>query len=100
MIDQPLFTSEAVTVAPKDTAYWYVSGLLGPYYCNSELLCGGRESAIEVLDIIDTYGKIRDKLPQILVPKLIQIYDESEIYRGVVDELVTIIRNIPDLNAI
>jgi orotate phosphoribosyltransferase len=89
-----------VQVAPENAPFWYVSGLLGPYYVNSESLCGGRSNALEVLSIIDDNLEKRERLASILVPKLQSIYDQSSIYRDVIDQLTDIARNIPGINAI
>ena len=33
-----LFETEAIRMAPADHPFWYTSGMLGPFYCNTHFL--------------------------------------------------------------
>lgn len=83
-----LFETGALKIAPSDAPFWYTSGLLGPYYINTEKLCGGEEGAKSVLEFIDANSKERSTFPDKIVNKVDEIYQSHEIFKGVVDLLV------------
>ena len=99
MIDL-LFDSQAFKVAPADMPFIYTSGLIGPYFINTHYLCGGKQTAEEVLDLIDAEADapgFQNKLSA----KLEEIYNESEIYRTTIDSAVSLIKeNIKDFDLV
>ena len=62
-IETLLFETEAIRVAPEDRPFWYTSGTLGPFYCNTHFLFGGEEAAGELLSLIDGALAREDRTP-------------------------------------
>ena len=91
MIDL-LFDSEAFKVAPADMPFIYTSGLIGPYFINTHYLCGGKEVATEVLDLIDAEAE-KEGFQQKLTKKLEKIYQSSEIFKKTIDKTVELIKS-------
>ncbi len=91
MIDL-LFDSEAFKVAPADMPFIYTSGLIGPYFINTHYLCGGKEVATEVLDLIDAEAE-KEGFQEKLTKKLEEVYQSSEIYKKTIDKTVELIKS-------
>jgi len=83
-----LFATQALKIAPADQPFWYTSGLIGPYYINTQFLCGGEAKAKEVLDLIEQKQYDHDKFHAILMTKLREIYQSHAIYRQTIDLMV------------
>lgn len=83
-----LFETGALKIAPSNAPFWYTSGFLGPYYINTEKLCGGEEGAKSILEFIDTNSKDKVTFPDKIVNRIEKVYKEDAIFKGVVDLLV------------
>ncbi len=84
-----LFKTNAVRVAPADEPFWYTSGKLGPFYCNTHFLLHDEEIANEVLKFIEK-SIADDKLtaPKEIFGVLYGLYHVSPSYRNVIDSIV------------
>ena len=84
-----LFKTNAVRVAPADEPFWYTSGKLGPFYCNTHFLLHDEEIANEVLKFIEK-SIAEDKLsaPKEIFRVLYGLYHVSPSYRNVIDSIV------------
>ncbi len=84
-----LFKTNAVRVAPADEPFWYTSGKLGPFYCNTHFLLHDEEIANEVLKFIEK-SIAEDKLsaPKEIFGVLYGLYHVSPSYRNVIDSIV------------
>lgn len=85
-----LFDTGALEISPADRPFWYTSGLIGPYYINTHFLCGGKQTALEVLDLIDTRSEARASFPEVMIDKLERVYDSHSVYRSTVDALLAL----------
>ena len=86
-----LLKTQALRLAPPGEVFWYTSGTVGPYYINTEYLYGGPEQAQRLLAFIDRHKKDAN-FPQRLQKRVKQQYAENDVYRQVVDGLVTLAR--------
>ncbi len=84
-----LFKTNALRVAPADEPFWYTSGKLGPFYCNTHFLLHDEEIANEVLKFIEK-SIAEDKLsaPKEIFRVLYGLYHVSPSYRNVIDSIV------------
>ena len=84
-----LFKTNALRVAPADEPFWYTSGKLGPFYCNTHFLLHDEEIANEVLKFIEK-SIAEDKLsaPKEIFGVLYGLYHVSPSYRNVIDSIV------------
>jgi orotate phosphoribosyltransferase len=88
-----LFETSALKISPANSPFWYTSGLIGPYYINTHYLCGGEQTALEVLSFIDKNCQDKKQFPDLMLAKLESIYETHSIYRKVVDELCNVAKN-------
>ena len=82
-----LFKTSAVKIAPANQQFWYTSGLIGPYYINTEYVCGGKATALLVLALIDERAEATSTFAKVLVDKLTEIYNRDSNYKELIDEL-------------
>ncbi len=94
-IHEALFATQAIRFAPPDQPFWYTSGMIGPYYVNTQFLCGGEQTATALLARIETLtaGDRLALMPQ-LAAELMQVYADDAIYRAVIDALLADARTI------
>ena len=83
-----LMETGALRIAPADEVFWYTSGTVGPYYINTENLCGGPRKAAEMLDFIESRRGDKDRFPGQLLRRIRTNYATDPIYRSVIDALV------------
>jgi orotate phosphoribosyltransferase len=58
-----LIQTQALRLAPPGQVFWYTSGTVGPYYINTQYLCGGQAPAEELLRFIDAEKGDRQAFP-------------------------------------
>lgn len=82
-----LFKTEALKIAPADKPFWYTSGLIGPHYINTHFLCGGEDTAKEILAFIDEAANDVASFPARITEKLEKTYQSHSIFKDVIDTL-------------
>lgn len=87
-----LFKTNAFKVCPENKPFWYTSGKIGPYFINTHFLYGSEESAIELLNFIDIEKENKLEIPKKILDKCLAEYDKSHIYKEVIDEMLTFIK--------
>jgi orotate phosphoribosyltransferase len=84
-----LIDTGAVRVCPEDRPFWYTSGKLGPLYINTHYLCGGKETASELLMDIEAEASRRPlSLTRIIGDKLEALLHSDPRYAGVIARLI------------
>ncbi|OIP95135.1 hypothetical protein AUK40_06340 [Candidatus Wirthbacteria bacterium CG2_30_54_11] len=83
-----LFETAALKIAPSDSPFWYTSGLIGPYYVNTQFLCGGAQKAAEVLALIDAEQDKHASFASVMAKTLDDIYATHTIYHDLIDLMV------------
>jgi len=84
-----LFKTNAVKVAPADQPFWYTSGKLGPFYCNTHFLLHDEEIANNVLKHIeDSIAADKLNAPRDIFGVLYGLYHVSPSYKNVIDSIV------------
>lgn len=87
-----LFETNAVKVCPKDKPFWYTSGKIGPYFINTHFIYGSEDDANELLDFINAEKDKKLELPMQLFEKVKKQYEENTIYKDVIDEMISYIK--------
>lgn len=87
-----LFETNAFRVCSENKPFWYTSGKIGPYFINTHFLYGSEESAVELLSFIDAEKENKLEIPKKILDKCLEQYNKSKIYKEVVDEMVTYIK--------
>ena len=99
---QLLFDTNAFKVAPENEPFWYASGKLGPYFINVDYFYGSKEDAQtisnEIDQILSEYKK--EEAPFYLCEKIMEQYDNNEMYKKIIDKLVEYIENNFETNLI
>ena len=88
-----LFKTNAFKVCPDNKPFWYTSGKIGPYFINSHFLYGSEESAVEFLSFIDVEKDKKLELPKKIFDKAIAQYNSNNIYKEVIDEMVSFVKS-------
>ncbi|NTV90616.1 MAG: orotate phosphoribosyltransferase, partial [Clostridiales bacterium] len=95
-----LFQTDAVRVCPENRPFWYTSGTIGPYYINTHFLYGSEAKAEELLKAIDVYKENKLDCPSKVLWKVRQNYEEDEVFRGLIDSMVSFIKRNMDVSEI
>lgn len=95
-----LFKTNAFKVCPDNKPFWYTSGKIGPYFINTHFLYGSEEEAVEFLNFIDIEKDNKLELPKKVLDKTLAQYNNSSIYKEVIDEMINFIKSHIDINEI
>lgn len=90
-----LFETNAFKVSPENEPFWYTSGKLGTYFINVDYLYGSKEESQELLSYIDELlaNNPKEDIPYLLNEKIMDHYDNNNMFKTVVDKLVEYIEN-------
>lgn len=95
-----LFETNALRICPDNKPFWYTSGKIGPYYINTHFLYGSEKDAVDLLKFIDSEKENKETLPKKVFEKTFNHYNENEIYKNVIDEMIKFIKESIDVNEI
>lgn len=88
LINNMLFETNAVRVAPADTPFWYTSGKLGPFYINTHFLSRDEQTAADILKVIESsIAEDKETAPENIFDALADLYNSSESYKKTIDML-------------
>ena len=89
-----LFETEAIRMAPADNPFWYTSGMLGPFYCNTHFLLKSEQDAGDMLKVVEA-AIAEDKLtaPKKIFEALKKYYDLGGTFKMTMDRLAEEARN-------
>jgi len=86
-----LFKTNAFKVCPENKPFWYTSGKIGPYFINTHFLYGSEQEAVELLKFIDIEKENKLEIPKKILNKCLEQYNSNNIYKEVIDEMITFI---------
>lgn len=95
-----LFETNALRICPDNKPFWYTSGKIGPYYINTHFLYGSEKDAVDLLKFIDSEKENKETLPKKVFERTFNHYNENEIYKNVIDEMIEFIKENIDINEI
>jgi orotate phosphoribosyltransferase len=95
-----LFQTNAIRICQENNPFWYTSGKIGPYYINTHFLYGSEDDAVDLLNFIDYEKQNKEELPQKVFEKTFEHYQTNEIYKNVIDEMVSFIKQNIDISQI
>ena len=87
-----LFETNALRICPDNKPFWYTSGKIGPYYINTHFLYGNEQDAVNLLKFIDIEKENKEILPKKVFETTLKHYNENEIYKNVIDEMISFIK--------
>ena len=97
-----LFETDAFKVCEENKPFWYTSGKIGPYFINTHFLYGSEKDANELLNFINEQLENESKvnIPKNVYEKVAKQYEENNIFKTVMNELVEYIKNEIDVNEV
>lgn len=75
-------------------------GKIGPYFINTHYLYGSENEAVEFLNYIDYEKDKKIELPKKVFNKVYAQYKDNNIYREVIDDIVSFIKSHINLNEV
>ena len=74
-LEEKLFETNAIKVVADDSAFWYTSGKIGPYFINTHFLFGNEKEANKLLQFInETKSNILPVLKNLVV-RIVEFYN-------------------------
>ena len=97
-----LFDTKAFKICEENKPFWYTSGKVGPYFVNTHFLYGSEQDANELLNFINVQLESEEKtnIPSNIFQKVLEQYNNNNIFKEVVDALKEYIKNNIDVNSI
>ena len=97
-----LFKTNAFKVSDENNPFWYTSGKIGPYFINADYLYGSENDSKELLSFIDLEleNESKEDIPNHIFNKVLEHYNSNEIYKYVIDQMVSYIKSNIDVNSI
>ncbi len=95
-----LFKTNSFKVCPDNKPFWYTSGKIGPYFINTHFLYGSEGEATQFLSYIDAEKDNKIELPKKIFEKTLNQYNNNAIYKEVIDEMVSFIKNTLNVDEI
>lgn len=97
-----LFETNAFKIAEENNPFWYTSGKIGPYFINADYLYGSESDSKELLEYIDNQLENINKedIPANIFKKVLEHYNNNEIYKSVIDYMKNYIEQKIDISQI
>ena len=97
-----LFETNAFKIAEENNPFWYTSGKIGPYFINADYLYGSESDSKELLEYIDNQLENINKedIPANIFKKVLEHYNNNEIYKSVIDYMKNYIEQKIDVSQI
>ncbi len=99
-IESYLFSTNAIRFFEENKPFWYTSGKIGPYFINTHFIYGNEADAVKLLSFIDESLSNKNTLPQKVFKETLNQYNTNEIYKNVIDTMITKIKENVDVNEI
>ena len=95
-----LFKTNAIRFCEENNPFWYTSGKIGPYFINTHFIYGNEEDAKELLSFIDEQLSDKMSLPKNVFEKVLIQYNTNQIYKDVIDSMISKIKENIDITEI
>ena len=95
-----LFKTNAIKFYEENKPFWYTSGKIGPYFINTHFIYGNEEDAKELLSFIDDQLSDKMSLPKNVFKKVLTQYNTNQIYKDVIDTMISTIKENIDITQI
>lgn len=97
-----LFETNAFKIAEENNPFWYTSGKIGPYFINADYLYGSELDSKELLEYIDNQleNVSKEDIPANIFKKVLEHYNNNEIYKSVIDYMKNYIEQKIDISQI
>jgi len=95
-----LFKTNAIKFCEENKPFWYTSGKIGPYFINTHFIYGNEKDAKELLSFIDDQLSDKMTLPKNVFEKVLEQYNTDQIYKDVIDTMISTIKENIDVSEI
>ena len=95
-----LFETNAVEVCPENKPFFLTSGMISPYFVNTQYVYGSKEDASELLSYIDSLLSDRMNLPKKVFDKVINQYESNKIFNDVINIMIEAIKSNVNIDEI
>lgn len=95
-----LFKTNAIKFCEENNPFWYTSGKIGPYFINTHFVYGNEKDAKELLGFIDEQLLDKISLPKNVFEKVLEQYNSNQIYKNVIDTMISTIKQNINLDEI
>ena len=95
-----LFKTSAVEVCPENKPFFLTSGLISPYFVNTQYVYGGKQASSDLLSIIDGLLSDRMVLHKKVFDRVLEQYKSNEIFKNVIDIMIDSINNSVNIDEI
>ena len=95
-----LFKTNAIKFCAENKPFWYTSGKIGPYFINTHFIYGNEDDAKELLSFIDEQLVNKISLPKNVFEKVLKQYNSNQIYKDVIDTMISTIKENIDISEI
>lgn len=95
-----LFKTSAVEVCPENKPFFLTSGLISPYFVNTQYVYGSKQESSDLLSTIDGLLSDRMNLPKQVFERVLKQYESNEIFRDVINIMIDSIKNSVNIDDI
>ncbi len=95
-----LFETKAVKFCEENKPFFLTSGTISPYFVNTHFLYGSEKEATEFLSYIDTLLVDRINLPKKVFDKVLEQYENNDIFKYTIDTMVKAISDNVNIDEI
>ena len=88
-----LFKTNAIEICPENKPFFLTSGLISPYFVNTQYVYGNKIDASELLSYIDSLLSDRMNLPKKIFDKVVNQYKSNEIFKNVINIMIETIKS-------
>lgn len=99
IIGKYLFKTDAIRVAPGDSAFWYTSGKIGPYFINTHFLYGSERDASSLLDFINEEKDRPETFIKAMKERVLAFYESNSLFKEVMDSFYANIKDDDNFKA-
>lgn len=95
-----LFDTNAVEVCPENKPFFLTSGLISPYFVNTQYVYGSKQEASDLLTFIDSLLSDRLNLPKAVFDRVLKQFEENTIFKSVINIMIDSLHNSVNIDEI
>ncbi len=95
-----LFETNAIEVCPENKPFFLTSGMISPYFVNTQYVYGSKESASDLLSYIDSLLSDRMNLPTLVFDRVFTQYLSNNIFNDVINIMIEAIKSNVNIDEI
>ena len=97
-LEEALFSTESIKIAPSNQPFWYTSGTIGPYFINTHFLYGSETEAVKLLSFINESKDNPELFLRELTKQVISFYENNILFKKVIDCFYNLIKDLKEFH--